>query len=84
MDSIKISTIKFDSVSVDASEAGKGRLEIDSGLPILKYEKVEERVFACTFVPKKPGKYDVVARYNGIMVEGKPSFLGKYLILWLN
>ena len=57
-------------VSVDASLAGKGRLEIDSGLPILKYEKTDERIYSCSFVPKKTGKYDILAKYNGVMVEG--------------
>ena len=57
--------------SVDAKEVGRGRIEIDSDLPVLRYDKVSEKCYRVSFVPKKAGLHDLVVKYNDRVVGGK-------------
>ena len=50
---------------VDASEVKKGTLEIDSDLPIHKYDKLGHNRYQVTFIAMRPGHHDLVIKYDG-------------------
>ena len=49
----------------------QGQLEIDSDLPVRKYDKLAPNVYHVIFVPRKLGHHDLVIKYNSVVVEGE-------------
>ena len=56
---------------VDASEHCTGTIEIDSDLPVLNYEKLGERVYGITYLPRNCGRHDIALKFKDKEIDGK-------------
>jgi len=57
---------------MDASEFTNGTIELDSNLPVRRYDKVGQRKYEVTIVPFKVGVHDITIKMDGLEVAGSP------------